>query len=86
MIPTFSQNQAFVDQYPSIFYTDFTLIYRVNKRKYSYTLGAQVKNILQSKGEYDYRYNIVTQNTELSNLIVSFPNLYLRFDISFQRD
>lgn len=81
MVPSFRQDQSFTEQYPSTLFTDFTLIYRINKQKYSYTLGIQLKNILQSKGEYEYRYNLENQNTELSDIIVSFPNIYLRFDI-----
>lgn len=55
---------AYSVKLPGFFYTDFTVTYRTNHKKYSGIWAVQIKNVLDLRPVTGYRYNDFTKSVE----------------------
>lgn len=60
----YDYTQAYQNQLPAFFYTDFTVSYRVNHQKYAGIWAIQIKNVLNHRPVVGYRYNGYDQQVE----------------------
>jgi len=73
-------NRPFVNQNPTDYYLDVTLSYRRNKPKHSSVWSIQVKNLLGSESNYNYSYNLKTQNVQFDGESIVLPNISYKIE------
>jgi hypothetical protein len=69
----YNESKAFEDQLPSMYYLDFTITYRTNKKKYSGVWALQLKNALGSPMYEGYSYNYLTDKIQSDETVVVIP-------------
>jgi hypothetical protein len=73
-------SKAFEIQIPPTYYLDFTISYRVNKRRFSSIWTFQIKNALGSSTGQGYDYNYKTHNIKKYEDAIIVPFLSYRID------
>ncbi len=77
----FDQTQVFSKQFPSIFTSDITAGYKINKRRVSHEISLKVLNLGGSTGQHGYIYNERTKKVEKLEVKSIIPNL--SYKVSF---
>jgi len=76
----FDASQGFSEQLPAHFRTDFRLIYRVNKRKVTRTLGLDLQNMLNTQNVAYYFYDEFQDAVVTRYQLGIIPNLSYRWE------
>jgi hypothetical protein len=73
-------SRAFSEQYPAIYYLDFTITYKTNKSRYSGTWALQIKNALGAPNYTHQEYNYKTNSIEKEEFTVILPVLSYKLE------
>ncbi|HEY9124402.1 MAG TPA: TonB-dependent receptor, partial [Bacteroidales bacterium] len=76
----YDSNKIFENQYPSNFFLDLSITYRINKAKYSSTFALQVKNALGTPAIIDNEYNYKKKAVEQQKMVIMIPVLSYKID------
>jgi len=71
----YDESKAFKNKGNAMYYLDFTITYRTNKKRYSGVWAFQIKNLLGSPMDDGYSYNYKTKKIESSKSVVVLPVL-----------
>ncbi|MCD4665273.1 MAG: TonB-dependent receptor, partial [Bacteroidales bacterium] len=72
--------KAFQDQNRADIFVDLTLPLRRNKAKYSSSWAIQVKNILGSKSNFNWDYNLRTNSVVQEGYVIIVPNISYKIE------
>ncbi|MCE5175663.1 MAG: TonB-dependent receptor [Bacteroidales bacterium] len=76
----YDENRAFENQMPSVFYVDFTVNYRINKKRHSSLISLQIKNLLNSPINEGYEYYIKTKEVKQSTISAIVPSISYKIE------
>jgi hypothetical protein len=63
-----------------MYYVDLTISYRRNHPKYSGIWSVKVGNLLGQKEFYGYKYNLKSNEIELDEEAILFPNISCKIE------
>lgn len=76
----YDQSQGFSEVLPDYFRTDLRFIFRIDKPKYTGTLGIDLQNMLNTTNVAYYYYDFLTDQVETRNQLGIIPNLSYRME------
>jgi hypothetical protein len=76
----YDETRAFADAKPDVWYADFTINYKINRRKHSSTWSLKMINVFGTKEFYGYRYNHKTKQMEKEQEAIMIPNISYKID------
>jgi hypothetical protein len=69
----YDESKAFEEQLPPMYYFDFSIIYRINKKNHSSVWAVQIKNALGSPVYEGYTYNYQTKDIQRVEKVIVTP-------------
>lgn len=76
----FDESKAFEAKESPMYYLDFTITYRRNKKRYSGVWALQIKNVLGSPNYEGFEYNLKTHTIEKDETVVIVPVLSYKIE------
>jgi hypothetical protein len=76
----YDESRAFEKQYSPTYYLDFTITYRINKKRHSSVWALQIKNALNSPAQDGFEYNYRTGNIDRNTYTVVLPVLSYKIE------
>ncbi|MFN3556664.1 MAG: TonB-dependent receptor [Bacteroidales bacterium] len=73
-------SRPFADQNPIDYYLDFTMNWRIDRKKIANIFSFQVMNMLGNPSGYQWTYNYRKQEIELQSVVVVVPNFSYRIE------
>lgn len=71
----YDETRAFSESKPDVWYADFTINYKINRKRHSSTWSLKLINLLGVKEHYGYRYNYKLNAMEQEAEAIVIPNL-----------
>lgn len=76
----FDDSKAYNQQLSPAFWADFTVYYRMNRRKVSHEFGLKMLNASFYSEYLDHQYNFKTGKVDIYRDGISMPNLYYKVE------
>jgi len=76
----YDESQAFANKKPDVWYVDFTVNYKINKRRHSSTWSLKIINLLGTKEFAGYRYNYKTAAMDRDEEAIVVPNVSYKIE------
>jgi hypothetical protein len=76
----YNESQAFANTKPNVWYVDFTVNYKINKRRHSSTWSLKIINLLGTKEFAGYRYNYKTAAMDWDDEAIVVPNVSYKIE------
>jgi hypothetical protein len=77
----YDYTNAYRNRFPTNYYIDLSLNYKINRPKFSHSFIVQVKNILKQKEYIGHYYNYITTEIETSGFSLILP--YVSYKVEF---
>lgn len=76
----YDEKHPFTEQFNPVFSTDFTLSYKINRKKLSHEIAMKMLNLFQTKTPFKHVYNYKEQKMENYEVGVALPNICYRIN------
>lgn len=76
----YDETRAYSKQFSPMFLTNFSVSYKVNKKKCTHEFAIKLLNATGYKEHYGHEYNIKTDKIEESTGTTSLPNIYYKIE------
>lgn len=76
----YDETKAYSKQYSPMLLTNFSVSYKINKKKSTHEIAVKLLNATGFKEHYGHEYNIKTGKIEESTNVTSLPNIYYKVE------
>lgn len=76
----YDETKAFTLQYPVMFIANFTISYKINRKKVAHEFAVKALNVTGTKEYYGYHYNMKTGQMELNGMSTPISNISYKLE------
>lgn len=76
----YDETKAYSKQYSPMLLTNFSVSYKINKKKSTHEIAVKLLNATGFKEHYGHEYNIKTSKIEERTNVTSLPNIYYKIE------
>ncbi|RHJ90226.1 TonB-dependent receptor [Parabacteroides bouchesdurhonensis] len=76
----YDETRAYSQQYPTMFIANFTVSYKINRRKVAHEFAVKALNVTGTKEYYGYHYNLKDKVMELNGQSIPISNISYKLE------
>lgn len=76
----YDETQAYTQQYPGMFMANFTVSYKINRKKVAHEFAVKALNVTGTKEYYGYHYNLKSGVMELNGMSTPISNISYKLE------